>query len=243
MDKYTLYAAQFLPFAEHFGAKGHTACAGCGVALAVRQVYKALEGSGADMDKAQWQIPWEESVIVSSASVAEGTQPALLSIEKKGPDKTQLFICFDNESAPGKITPDMLAKKLPAMASASGCPYVATACPSHPFDLIQKVRTAWEGAGSAYLHILCPCPVAWGFEAENTVKVGRRAVESLVFPLYEIVQGFYKINCEDARPQSVAAYVKAQGRFSGWNDKKTAALQDKITESYASLKNKAQQTL
>ena len=50
MDTYTLYAAQFLPFNEHFSPKGHNACKGCGVALAVRQVYKALEGSSANID-------------------------------------------------------------------------------------------------------------------------------------------------------------------------------------------------
>ncbi len=243
MDKFTLYAAQFLSFTERFGAKGHTACSGCGVALAVRQVYKALEGTGAEIDKAQWQIPWEESVIVSSASLAGGSQPALLTIEKKGGEKAALFICFDNESAPGKIDAEALQKKLPAMASASGCPYVATACPSHPFDLIEKVRRAWGTSGNAYLHILCPCPAGWGFAAENTVKIGRRAVESLVFPLYEITQGLYKITCDEKAPQSVAAYVKGQTRFAGWNDKKIAALQEKVAEAFTALKGKAQQAL
>ena len=241
MDKYTLYAAQFLPFAEHFGAKGHNACKGCGVALAVRQVYKALDGSSANIESAQWQIPWQESIIVNSGAIAAGTQPALLSIAKAGAEKANLYICFDNETTEGKFDAEMLVKKLPAVASASGCDYAATACPSHPFDLTEKVRRAWECAGSAYVHILCPCPVAWGFEAENTVKLGRRAVESLVFPLYEIVQGYYKMTCEEAKPQSVAAYVKAQKRFAGLNGKKIAALQEKITENFAALKNKAQQ--
>ena len=45
MDTYSLYAGQFLSFTEHFAPKGHNACAGCGVALAVRHVYKALEGT------------------------------------------------------------------------------------------------------------------------------------------------------------------------------------------------------
>ena len=242
MDKFTLYAAQFLSFKEHFGAKGHNACKGCGVALAVRQVYKSLEGSSANIETAQWQIPWQESIIVNTGTLTAGTQPALLSISKGGAEKANLYICFDNESTDAKIDADMLIKKLPAVASASGCSYAATACPSHPFDLIEKVRRAWDCAGSAYLHILCPCPVAWGFEAENTVKVGRKAVESLTFPLFEIVQGYYRMTCEEAKPQTVAAYVKGQNRFAGWNERKINALQEKITDNFAALRNKAQQT-
>lgn len=241
MDNYTLYAAQFLPFAEHFGAKGHSACKGCGVALAVRQVYKALEGGGARIESAHWQIPWQESIIIKSGAASEGTQPALLSIAKEGPGKATLYICFDNETAEGKFSTDMLLKKLPAMASASGCEYAATACPSHPFDLIDKIRRAWDSAGSAYVHILCPCPVAWGFEAEDTVKIGRRAVESRAFPLYEIAQGYYKLTCEEVAPQPVEAYVKPQKRFAGFGDKKIAALQENISEHFAALKQKAQQ--
>jgi pyruvate ferredoxin oxidoreductase beta subunit len=239
MDKYTLYAAQFLPFKEHFGAKGHNACKGCGVALAVRQVYKALEGTAADIEKAQWQIPWQESIIVSSNAISGGTTPALLSIAKN--KEAALHICFDNESTAGKTDADLLFKKLPALASASGCSYAATACPSHPFDLVDKVRKAWDTPGPSFLHILCPCPVGWGFEAENTVKIGRRAVESLIFPLYEIAQGYYSVTCEESKPQPVAAYVKAQSRFAGWSDKKIAALQERASEGFAALKSKAQQ--
>ncbi len=136
-----------------------------------------------------------------------------------------------------------MLKKLPAVASASGCDYAATACPSHPFDLMEKIRKAWDCAGSAFVHILCPCPVGWGFEAENTVKVGRKAVESLVFPLYEIAQGYYKITCEDPKPQSVAAYVKAQTRFAGWSAKKITALQEEVNANLDLLKSKTQKTL
>lgn len=242
MDKFTLYAAQFLPFKEHFGSKGHNACKGCGVALAVRQVYKALEGSSAQIEAAQWQIPWQESIIVNSGAIGGGTQPALLSIAKAGAD-ANLYICFDNETTDEKISADTLTKKLPAIASASGCNYAATACPSHPFDLVEKIRRAWECEGSAYVHILCPCPVSWGFEAENTVKIGRRAVESLVFPLYEIAQGYYKMTCEEAKPLAVAAYVKAQKRFAGLSDKKIAALQEKIEEHHGALTSKVQKTV
>ncbi|MBW2183932.1 MAG: pyruvate ferredoxin oxidoreductase, partial [Deltaproteobacteria bacterium] len=43
MDKFGLYVPQMLPFKEHFLPQSHSACMGCGVALGVRQAYKALE--------------------------------------------------------------------------------------------------------------------------------------------------------------------------------------------------------
>ena len=240
MDKFTLYAAQFLPFKEHFGPRGHNACQGCGVALAVRQTYKALEETGADIQTARWEVPWKESVIVSSSAIAPGTQPALLSISKGTGTDAALYICFDNESTEGKVVNDILMKKLPAVASASGCGYAATACPSHPFDLVDKVRKAWNTEGSAFVHILCPCPVGWGFEAENTVKIGRRAVESRIFPLYEIARGYYQVTSDEPKPQTVASYVQAQARFTGWNAKKIGALQEEADAQFAALKSKAQ---
>lgn len=240
MDTYTLYAGQFLPFKEHFNPKGHNACKGCGVALAVRHVYKSLEGGSANIEHAKWQIPWQESIIVKSAALDAGAQPALLSIAKKD---GALYICFDNESTGGKVDTAVMLKKLPAVASAGGCGYTATACPSHPFDLMEKIRKAWESDGSAFVHILCPCPIGWGFESENTVKIGRKAVESLVFPLYEIAQGYYTITCEDSKPQSVEAYVKAQTRFAGWSAKKTLAMQEEVNANVDLLKSKARKTL
>lgn len=240
MDRYSLYAAQFLTFKEYFMPKGHNACQGCGVALSVRQIYKALEGKVQNIEKAKWQIPWEQSLIVKDEVSSGRTQPALLSIPKGSDEKgAMLHICFDNEISEGKLDSNALIKRLPAIASASGYAYVATACPSHPFDLVEKVRKGWESPGSALVHILCPCPVAWKFEPEFTVKIGRMAVETRVFPLYEIVQGYYQITIDEINPRPAKDYVKAQERLSSWNTKKVEAFQDEVTAAFTSLKDKA----
>ncbi|MEI6125836.1 MAG: hypothetical protein WCQ99_04700, partial [Pseudomonadota bacterium] len=152
MDTYSLYAAQFLTFKEYFAPKGHNACKGCGVAMSVRQVYKALEGATQNIEKATWQIPWEQSPIVKSEG-ATASQLAVLTINKDKDDGAVLHICFDNESTEGKTDSKVLLKSLPAVASASGYAYVATACPSHPFDLVEKVRTGWAAKGSAFIVI------------------------------------------------------------------------------------------
>jgi len=238
MDKFSLYAGQFLPFHEQFAPKGHRACQGCGVALAVRHVYKALEGACKDFDAARWQIPWKHSVL-AGADKAATIEPALLSLEKKQERQGMLYICFDNECVSGKIDKDALIKRQPSVALANEFTYVATACPSHPFDLIEKVRRAWDAKGNSYVHILCPCPIGWEFPYENTVRLGRMAVETLLFPLYEIAGGFYHITVEEPQPRPIADYIKRQKRFSHWKAQQVAALQNEVDAVYNHLKDKA----
>jgi len=232
MDTYSLFAGQFLPFTERYLPGGHNAVLGSGTALALRHVYKALEDSKADLAQASW----DETPTGVFAQSDETAAPVLV-IPKS--DTENLYICFDAELSSKKIKPEQLAKKGPAKAAASGCQYVATASPSHPFDLIEKIRRGWSTAGAAYIHILCPCPVAWGINAENTVRIARMAVEARIFPLYEIAEGHYNITVEDQSPRTAADYISRQGRFSTWKKNQISVLQTQTDDRYAQLKNTA----
>ena len=107
MDKFGLYVPQLLPFKEHFLPEAHRACVGCGVALGVRQAYKALEENRGWMEKASWEIPFKQPLpgtLIKSPKEAQGeVRPALLRIEKEG--EGSLLICFDNEAVGAKPTP------------------------------------------------------------------------------------------------------------------------------------------
>ncbi len=242
MDTYSLYAGQFLPFNECFAPKGHDACAGCGLALAVRHVCKALEGKKVDLDKAVWQIPMERNNPVSSGNSPETAGCSMLSIKKQTNNTDAVLdICFDNE-AQEKTDVAVITKKLPSVAAASGYLYSATACPSHPFDLIEKVRKAWAANGSSFLHILCPCPVAWGYEPENSVKLARMAVETRIFPLYEIVDGYYTVTVDQPHARPVRDYLARQTRFSSVRGKKAEQLQSAVDTAFDALKDKARRT-
>ncbi|GAH55772.1 unnamed protein product, partial [marine sediment metagenome] len=117
-----------------------------------------------------------------------------------------LYICFDNEaymntgiqrssatpfgastttSPAGKISIGQVTwkKNMPAIAAAHNIPYVATACPSYPFDLMAKVKKGIETPGPAYIHILSVCPTGWRCPTDLTVRIGRLAVETGIFPL------------------------------------------------------------
>jgi pyruvate ferredoxin oxidoreductase beta subunit len=173
-----------------------------------------------------------------------------------------LYICFDNEaymntgiqrssatpfgastttSPAGKVSIGQMSwkKNMPAIAAAHNIPYVATACPSYPFDLIEKVEKAARTPGPAYVHILSVCPTGWRCPTDLTVRMGRLAVETGIFPLYEVENGKYRLNFDFTELRPVTDYMKLQGRFRHLSEDILKKIQERVTADYAALKEKA----
>jgi pyruvate ferredoxin oxidoreductase beta subunit len=173
-----------------------------------------------------------------------------------------LYLCFDNEAymntgiqrssatpygastttAPaGKFSIGQLTwkKDMVKIAVAHNIPYVATACPSYPFDLMNKVRKGAETRGPAYVHIFSPCPTGWRHASDLAIEIGRLAVETGIFPLYEVENGHYKLNVDRPNLRPVQEYLKPQGRFRHLLDDEIAKIQERVNEEYASLKANA----
>jgi pyruvate ferredoxin oxidoreductase beta subunit len=135
-------------------------------------------------------------------------------------------------------------KDMPAIAAAHNIPYVATACPSYPFDLMEKVKKGAEIEGPAYIHILSPCPTGWRFPTDLTVRVGRLAVETGVFPLYEVEDGRYILNSNsefrNSQLRPVQDYLKLQGRFRHLPNEHIEKIQERVSKEYERLKEKCQ---
>ena len=129
-------------------------------------------------------------------------------------------------------------KNMPAIAAAHDIPYVATACPSYPFDLINKVNKAKNINGPSYIHILAVCPTGWRSAPNLSVDLGRLAVRTGVFPLYEIENGIYTLNVDPAQLRPVEDYLKLQGRFRHLSAEHIAQIQERVTAEYAKLKAK-----
>ncbi len=173
-----------------------------------------------------------------------------------------LYICFDNEaymntgiqrssatpfgastttSPAGKVSIGQVSwkKNMPAIAAAHNIPYVATACPSYPFDLIEKVEKGAKTPGPAYVHILSVCPTGWRCPTDLSVRIGRLAVETGIFPLYEVENGKYKLNFDFPELRPVTDYMKLQGRFRHLSEDILAKIQKRVTADYVALKEKA----
>ena len=80
-------------------------------------------------------------------------------------------------------------KSLPVIAMAHEIPYVATATVADLHDLEHKVVTAMGMHGARYLHVLVPCPLGWGTDSADTVRIARLAAESGLFPVFEARDG------------------------------------------------------
>ena len=130
-------------------------------------------------------------------------------------------------------------KNLSAIAAAHDIPYVATACPSYPFDLMTKVKKAVSKPGPAFMHILSVCPTGWRCAPDLTVKMGRLAVETGIFPLYEIEDREYELSIDLAKLRPVTDYFKLQGRFRHLSEETIKKIQDRVSREYARLKEKA----
>ncbi|HME43818.1 MAG TPA: pyruvate synthase subunit PorB [Syntrophorhabdales bacterium] len=169
------------------------------------------------------------------------------------------YICLDNEaymntgiqrssgtpfgamtttSPPGKnsIGQSTWKKDMPKIAVAHNIPYVATACPSYPFDFLEKIKKAKMADGPSYLHVLSVCPTGWRTPTDLSIRYGRLAVQTGVFPLYEVENGKYRVtyNAEPLRP--ITEYLKGQGRFRHLTPESIATIQQRITADWVALK-------
>ncbi|MBE9506352.1 MAG: pyruvate ferredoxin oxidoreductase, partial [Chloroflexi bacterium] len=129
-------------------------------------------------------------------------------------------------------------KNMVEICVAHEIPYAATACPSYPFDLMNKIRKAVETKGPAYVHVFVPCPTGWRTRSNQTIEIGKLAVETGVFPLYEVENGRYRLNVDPPKLKPVEEYLKPQGRFRHLSPDEMAQIQERVTAGYARLKEK-----
>jgi pyruvate ferredoxin oxidoreductase beta subunit len=172
-----------------------------------------------------------------------------------------VYVCWDNEAymntgiqrssstpygsstttAPaGKLSIGQKTQKknMVEIAAAHGIPYTATACPSYPFDLMNKVKKAADMKGPAYIHILAVCPTGWRTASDQSIEIGRLAVETGLFPLYEVEYGKYRMTVTPNKLKPVSEYLKPQGRFRHLTEGEIKQIQVRVDEDYAKLQAK-----
>lgn len=107
-----------------------------------------------------------------------------------------------------------LKKDLVGIMAAHGAPYVAQVAPNKWKDMTKKIQTGLKTEGPVFINAMSACTTEWKFDPADTIAVSDLATDSLVFPLYEIING-RELNIT-YRPKniiSVRDYMGAQGRF------------------------------
>ncbi len=93
-------------------------------------------------------------------------------------------------------------------------PYVAqTAMYGNFKDIYEKSEKAIYTEGPAFLNTLAPCPRGWGYDPKDLILIEKLAVETCFWPLYEVVNGVYKVNYKPAKKLPIEEFLKPQKRF------------------------------
>ena len=217
-------------------------------ASAATGVIEALKAQGRDHIKV---VGW-----AGDGGTADIGIQALSGAAERGDNL--LFMCYDNEgymntgvqrsgtTPQGAITANtpfkgklQQKKDVPAIMAAHGIDYVATASAAYPLDLFDKIRKAVDMEGTKYIHIHTPCPPGWGFDPRYSIKIGRLAIETGYFDLYEVERGEFRLTgaseklVEKRRLVPVADYLKGQVRFKPLSDEAIADIQTQIDAKWA----------
>jgi len=226
------------------------------VASGVEAAYKALKRKGL--------YPKDQPVKIVAIGGDGGTADIGLQALSGALERGHhfMYVCFDNEaymntgvqrsgatpygattttSPAGKTIGQVTWKKnMPAIAIAHNIPYVATASPAYPFDLMAKVKKGLNANGPAYLHVYSPCPTGWRCPPDLSIKYARMAVQSGVFPLFEYENGKYSLSQEVEKLTPVAEYLKGQGRFRHLTEKDINYIQERVTKEWNDLKKRCE---
>ena len=154
---------------------------------------------------------------------------------ERGHDLT--YVCYDNgaymntgiqrssatpkfadttTSPAGKVLPGKMQsrKDLTKIMVSHHLPYVAQTVGYMNFkDLYEKSEKAIYTEGPAFLNVLSPCPRGWGYPTDMLMQINKLAVETCYWPLYEVVDGKYKINYKPAKKLPIEEFLRPQKRF------------------------------
>ncbi|MDR0885340.1 MAG: pyruvate ferredoxin oxidoreductase [Clostridiales Family XIII bacterium] len=136
-------------------------------------------------------------------------------------------------------------KDLTKIMAAHHIPYVAqTTYLSNFKDIHQKARTAIYTEGPAFINVLAPCPRGWRYKEDALMDITKAAVETCVWPLFEVVEGEWILNYEPKKKLPVEEYLKLQGRFKHLfkpgNEHLIAQIQDGVDARWEELKQLCQ---
>jgi pyruvate ferredoxin oxidoreductase beta subunit len=133
-------------------------------------------------------------------------------------------------------------KDLTAIMAAHNIPYVAQASISHWKDLTDKAEKAFATEGPAFLNVFSPCPRGWRTPYNMTAEIAKLAVQTTFWPLFEVVDGEWRVTVKVANKKPVADFFRPQGRFKHLfkpeNADLLAELQADVDRNYERLLNR-----
>lgn len=123
----------------------------------------------------------------------------------------------DTTTSPvGKVIPGKMQvrKDLTKIMVGHHIPYVAQTLAMTNFkDLYEKSEKAIYTDGPTFLNVLSPCPRGWGYPTDELMTINKLAADTYYWPLYEVVNGVYKITYKPAKKLPIEEFLRPQKRF------------------------------
>lgn len=126
------------------------------------------------------------------------------------------------------------SKPLPFIVAAHGA-YTATANVAFPQDLAAKLRKSFAFDGPSYIQVFSQCPTGWKHPTDQGIEIAKLAMETNIYPLYEIEKGVIKINRKPAKFVPVEEYLMRQGRFKHLTKEDIADVQQHVNSNWERL--------
>jgi len=85
---------------------------------------------------------------------------------------------------------------------------------------------------------LAPCPTGWRYDTSKTIEMGRLAVQTGMWVLYEIENGKFSLSSpsdrlvDKSKRKPVKEYLALQGRFRALSDEDAGKLQRWVDEDW-----------
>lgn len=114
---------------------------------------------------------------------------------------------------PGEAFKKTWPKDLMGIIAAHNIPYAATCSLAFLDDFRQKIEKAKNIKGFRLLMIDGPCPPGHKTDPAQSIQIARLAVETKLFPLFEVERQQYQINYFPEKDVPVTECLKLQGRF------------------------------
>lgn len=147
-----------------------------------------------------------------------------------------LYVCYDNGAymntgnqrsgatpygASTETTPagkesfgkEVERKDLMTIVGAHHIKYAATANVGFIEDFQAKVKKAFATPGPSFILVFSPCPNQWVHAPHKTIEIAKLGTETNFWPLYEIIDGEYKLNYEPKKRVEIEQFLISQGRF------------------------------
>ncbi|MBM7867691.1 pyruvate synthase subunit beta [Heliobacterium gestii] len=122
------------------------------------------------------------------------------------------------------------------IVTAHGITYAATTSIGHIQDFLNKIQRAAAVEGTAYIHVLAPCPTGWGIATDQTLAIAREAVDCGLWVLAEYEKGRYALTKTPQQFTPISDYLKKQGRFRHLLEKEVEEVERERDERWSYIR-------